>query len=67
MQDSLLEPKSWIQLKVFMNLDKEANWRQRLEKPTHGAIIFVAENDFKEIIGFALATLEKCNPIISLL
>ena len=30
MQDSLLEPKSWIQLKVFMNLDREANWRMKL-------------------------------------
>jgi len=30
MQDSLLEPKSWIQLKVFMDLDREANWRERL-------------------------------------
>ncbi|TKJ19576.1 MAG: GNAT family N-acetyltransferase [Promethearchaeota archaeon Loki_b32] len=47
--------------------DKEANWRQRLEKPTQGAIIYVAEKDSKEIVGFTLATLEKCNPIIALL
>lgn len=30
MQDSLLEPKSWIQLKVFMNLDRASNWREKL-------------------------------------
>ena len=30
MQDSLLEPTSWIQLKVFMNLDGDANWREKL-------------------------------------
>ena len=47
--------------------DKEKNWRQRLENPTHGAIIYVAETDQNEIVGFALATLEKCNPIVALL
>jgi len=47
--------------------DKEANWRQRLEKPTHGAIIYVAETDQNEIVGFALATLEIYNPIVVLL
>jgi len=47
--------------------DKEENWKQRLENPTHGAIIYVAETDQNEIVGFALATLEKYNPIISLL
>ncbi|KKM83278.1 hypothetical protein LCGC14_1311010 [marine sediment metagenome] len=47
--------------------EKEANWRQRLEKPTHGAIIYVAEADQNEIIGFALATLEIYNPIVALL
>lgn len=30
MEDSLLELKSWIQFKVFMNLDKEATWREKL-------------------------------------
>jgi len=47
--------------------DKEENWRQRLENPTHGAIIYVAETDQNEIVGFALATLEKFNPIVALL
>jgi len=47
--------------------DKEENWRQRLENPTHRAIIYVAETDYNDIVGFALATLEKCNPIIALL
>jgi len=46
--------------------DKEENWKQRLENPTHGAKIYVAETDLHEIIGFALATLEKYNPIIAL-
>ena len=30
MQDSLLDTKGWIQLKVFMNLDKEATQRMKL-------------------------------------
>ena len=47
--------------------DKEENWKQRLENPTHGAIIYVAETDQNEIVGFALATLEKHNPIVALL
>lgn len=47
--------------------DKEENWKQRLENPTHGAIIYVAETDQNEIVGFALATLEKYNPIVALL
>jgi len=46
--------------------EKEENWRQRLENPTHGAKIFVAENEYQEIVGFALATLEKYNPILAL-
>ncbi|MFW9969541.1 MAG: GNAT family N-acetyltransferase [Candidatus Odinarchaeota archaeon] len=44
--------------------DKKENWRQKLENPTHGAKIFVAETDHCEIVGFASATLEKYNPII---
>lgn len=47
--------------------DKEENWKQRLENPTLGAIIYVAETDQNEIVGFALATLEKYNPIVALL
>ncbi len=47
--------------------DKEENWKQRLENLTHGAIIYVAEIDQNEIVGFALATLEKYNPIVALL
>jgi len=47
--------------------DKEENWRQRLENPTPGVIIYVAETDQNEIVGFALATLEKCNPIVAIL
>ena len=47
--------------------DKEEDWKQRLENPTHGAIIYVAETDQNEIVGFALATLEKYNPIVALL
>ena len=47
--------------------DKEENWKQRLENPTHGAIIYVAEIHQNEIVGFALATLEKYNPIAALL
>ncbi|MHA2036367.1 MAG: N-acetyltransferase family protein [Promethearchaeota archaeon] len=47
--------------------DKEENWRRRLENPEKGAIIYVAETDRNEIIGFALTTLEKCNPAIALL
>ncbi|MFX1504295.1 MAG: GNAT family N-acetyltransferase [Promethearchaeota archaeon] len=46
--------------------DKEENWEQRLENPTHGAIIFIAEVDPYKIIGFALATLEKYNPILAI-
>jgi ribosomal protein S18 acetylase RimI-like enzyme len=46
--------------------DKEENWKQRLENPTHGAIIFIAEVDHYEIVGFALATLEKYNPILAI-
>ena len=46
--------------------DKEKNWRQRLEKPTHGAIIYIAEKDFKEVVGFTLATLEKFDLIATL-
>jgi len=46
--------------------DKEVNWKQRLEKPTHGAIIYIAEKDFKIVVGFALATLEKFDPIATL-
>ncbi|MFX1313185.1 MAG: GNAT family N-acetyltransferase [Promethearchaeota archaeon] len=42
--------------------DKEENWTQRIENPTHGAIIYVAEIDLHGIVGFILATLEKCNP-----
>lgn len=42
---------------------KKANWRQRLEEPTHGAIIYVAEKDFEDIVGFALATLQKFDSI----
>ena len=47
--------------------DKEKNWRQRLENPTHGAKIFIAETNQNKIVGFALATLEKYNPIVALL
>ena len=47
--------------------DKEKNWRQRLENPTFGAKIFVAETNQNKVVGFALATLEKFNPIIALL
>lgn len=47
--------------------NKEENWRQRLENPTHRAIIYVAETDQNEIVGFVLATIEKCNPIVALL
>lgn len=46
--------------------DKEENWRQRLENPTHGAIIYVAETDLHEIVGFALVTLEKYNPVLTI-
>jgi GNAT superfamily N-acetyltransferase len=44
--------------------DKEQKWRQRLENPTHGAKIFVAKTEQNGIVGFALATLEKYNPLI---
>lgn len=44
--------------------DKEQKWRQRLENPTHGAKIFIAETIQNEIVGFALATLEKYNPLL---
>ena len=47
--------------------DKEMNWRHRLENPTHGARIFIAETNQNKIVGFALATLEKYNPIVPLL
>ncbi|MFX1566932.1 MAG: GNAT family N-acetyltransferase [Promethearchaeota archaeon] len=47
--------------------DKEQNWKHRLENPTHGAMIYVAETNNNDIIGFALATLEKYNPVIALL
>ena len=47
--------------------DNEKNWRQRLENPTHGAKIFVAETNQNEIVGFTFVTLEKCNPILALL
>ncbi|MCK4381572.1 MAG: GNAT family N-acetyltransferase [Candidatus Lokiarchaeota archaeon] len=46
--------------------DKKANWRQRLEDPTHGAIIHVAEKDSEEIVGFILATLQKFDPIATI-
>ena len=39
--------------------DKEKNWRHRLENPTHGAKIFIAETKQNKIVGFGLATLEK--------
>ena len=54
-------------LKSLNYKDKKENWKQRLENPTHGAIIYVAETDHHEIIGFTLATLEKYNPTIALL
>lgn len=54
-------------LKSLSYEEKEENWKQRLENPTHGAIIYIAETDQNEIVGFALATLERCNPIIALL
>ncbi|MFX0021307.1 MAG: GNAT family N-acetyltransferase [Candidatus Hermodarchaeota archaeon] len=44
--------------------DKEQKWRQRLEDRKHGAKIFVAEIEQDGIVGFALATLEKYNPLI---
>jgi GNAT superfamily N-acetyltransferase len=44
--------------------DKEQKWKQRLENPTHGAKIYVAETGQNKIVGFALATLEKYNPLI---
>ncbi len=47
--------------------NKEENWRQKLENPAHGTIIYVAETVQREIVGFALVTLEKCNPIVALL
>ena len=47
--------------------DKEKNWRQRLEKPTFGAKIFVSETSQNKIVGFALSTLKKFNPIVALL
>jgi ribosomal protein S18 acetylase RimI-like enzyme len=47
--------------------DKEKNWIHRLENPTHGEKIFIAETNQKKVVGFALATLEKCNPIVALL
>jgi ribosomal protein S18 acetylase RimI-like enzyme len=46
--------------------DKKENWKQRIENSTHGAKIYVAETDHHEIVGFALATLEKFNPVIFL-
>jgi len=54
-------------LKNLSYEDKEENWKQKLENPTHGASIYVAETDQNEIVGFALATLEKYNPIVALL
>ncbi|MFX0008025.1 MAG: GNAT family N-acetyltransferase [Promethearchaeota archaeon] len=47
--------------------DKEQNWRERFENPTHGAKIYVAETEQYKIVGFALATLEKNNPLIILI
>ncbi|MFX1501428.1 MAG: GNAT family N-acetyltransferase [Promethearchaeota archaeon] len=47
--------------------DKEENWKQRLENPTHGAITYIVEINQDKIIGFILATLEKFNPILALL
>ncbi|MFW9820560.1 MAG: GNAT family N-acetyltransferase [Candidatus Thorarchaeota archaeon] len=51
-------------LKGLSYENKEQNWRQRLENPTHGAKIFIAETEQHDIVGFALATLEKYNPLI---
>jgi ribosomal protein S18 acetylase RimI-like enzyme len=56
---------SEVYLQNLSYADKEENWKQRLENPTKGATIFVAEAN--EIIGFALATLEKFNPILAIL
>ncbi len=56
-----------ISEKYLQNLsykDKEEKWRQRLENPSHGAIIYVAEIYLHGIVGFVLATLEKYNPIL---
>jgi GNAT superfamily N-acetyltransferase len=47
--------------------DKEQNWRERLENPTNGAKIYVAETEQHTIVGFALATLEKYNPPLILI
>ncbi len=44
--------------------DKKEKWKQRLENPTHGAKIYIAESRQNNIVGFALATLEKYNPLI---
>jgi len=44
--------------------DKEQNWKQRLENPVHGAKIFFAEIEQQGIVGFALTTLEKYNPLL---
>jgi len=52
-------------LQTLSYKDKEENWRQRLENPTHGAKIYVAMTDLHEIVGFSLATLEKYNPFIT--
>lgn len=39
--------------------NKETNWRQRLEKSSSEEIIYLAETDSKEIVGFAFAALKK--------
>jgi len=56
----------WIAFNDILPQDslKEQNWKQRLENPVHGAKIFFAEIEQQGIVGFALTTLEKYNPLL---
>ena len=42
--------------------DSEAKWQQRFTDPERNIFFYIAETDSKEIIGFALGSLEQSDP-----
>ncbi|MFX1572291.1 MAG: GNAT family N-acetyltransferase [Promethearchaeota archaeon] len=47
--------------------ENELKWKKRFENLNNKSIIYVAETENQKIVGFALAHLEKINPIPDLL
>jgi len=47
--------------------EKEIKWKQRFEKQDQNTVIYVAETNNQEIVGYIIATLENFNPFLALL